>query len=113
MNTLHSFQSYIQGVLKFFFDITIIHPLDDVLLFLYNLSQNGKYVQKVIKDNLNVVIYMRFSRFILKHKVVEMEKDCISTILNYPRSQSVCEILSFLKLVNFYQRSVKKILKMA
>ncbi len=37
-----------------------------------------------------------------------MEKDRISTILNWPEPESVCEVQSFLGFANFYRRFVKE-----
>ncbi len=37
-----------------------------------------------------------------------MEEDCISTILNWPEPESVCEVQSFLGFGNFYRRFVKE-----
>ncbi len=44
-----------------------------------------------------------FLGFILTDKGVEMEEDRISTILNWPEPESVCEVQSFLGLANFYR----------
>ena len=42
-----------------------------------------------------------------------MEEDCISTILNWPEPESVCEVQSFLGFANFYRRFVKEFSRIA
>ncbi len=49
-----------------------------------------------------------FLGFILTDKGVEMGEDCISTILNCPKPESVREVQSFLGFTNFYCRFVKR-----
>ena len=48
-----------------------------------------------------------FLNFIPTDKRVEMEEDCISTILNWPEPQCVREVQSFLGFANFYRLFVK------
>ncbi len=43
-NALASFQSYINGVLRLYLDITVIVDLDDVLVFSRNPYQHETYV---------------------------------------------------------------------
>ncbi len=48
-NAPASFQSYINGVLRPYLDITVIVYLDDVFLFSRNLFQHKKHVREVLK----------------------------------------------------------------
>ena len=118
-NAPASFQSYINGVLRPYLDITVIVYLDDVLVFLRNPSQHEKHVREVLKALLKAGLYAKLSKclfsvtripflgFILTDKGVEMEEDRISTILNWPEPESVREVQSFLGFANFYRRFVK------
>ncbi len=93
-NASASFQSYINGVLRPYFDITAIVYLDDVFVFSRNLFQHKKHVREVLKTFLKAGLYAKLSKclfsvicipflgFILTDKGVEMEEDRISTILN-------------------------------
>ncbi len=112
-NTPASFQSYIHLVLRPYLDITVIIYLDDVFVFLRDLSQHKKHVEKVLKALLKAGLYAKlrkclfsvtritFLGFILKDKSVEIEKDRISTILNWPEPECVCEVQSFFGFANF------------
>ncbi len=118
-NAPASFQSYINGVLRPYLDITVIVYLDDVLVFLRNPSQHEKHVREVLKALLKAGLYAKLSKyrfsvihifflgFILTDEGVEMEEDHIFTILNWPESESVYEVQSFLGFANFYRRFVK------
>ncbi len=93
-NTPASFQSYINGVLRPYLDITVIVYIDHVLVFWGNLYQHKKHVRKVLKALFKAGLYAKLSKylfsitrisflsFILTDKSVEMEEDCIFTILN-------------------------------
>ncbi len=118
-NAPASFQSYIHGVLRPNLDITVIVYLDDVLIFLCNLSQHEKHVREVLKALLKAKSYAKLSKclfsvtrilflgFTLTNKGVEMEEDRISKILNRLEPESVCEVQSFLGFANFCCRFVK------
>ena len=114
------FQSYINEVLRPYLDITVIVYLDDVLVFLRNLSQYEKHVREVLKALIKARLYAKLSkcpfsvtrisflRFILTDEGVEMKEDHISTISNWPEPEAVCEVQSFLRFINFYRRFVKE-----
>ncbi len=118
-NAPASFQFYIHGVLRPYLDITVIVYLDNVHLSSCNPSQHEKHVREVLKALFKVGLYAKFSKclfsvtripfvgFILTDQSVEMEKDCISTILNWPEPESVREVQSFHAFANFYRRFVK------
>ena len=84
-NAPASFQSYINGVLRPYFDITVIVYLDDVLVFSRNPSQHEKHVREVLKAFFKAGLYAKLSKclftvtrisflgFILTDKSVEME----------------------------------------
>ncbi len=119
-NAPASFQSYIHGVLRPYLDIMVIVYLDDVFVFSRNSSQHEKHVREVLKALLKAGLYAKLSKclfsvtcipffgFILTDKGVEMEEDRISTILNWPEPESVCEVQSFPGFTNFYRRFVKE-----
>ena len=106
-------------MLRSYLDITVIIYLDDILVFSRNFSQHEKHVREVLKALLKAGLYVKLSKclfsviripflgFILTDKCVEMEEDCISTILNWPEPESVLEVQSFLGFANFYRRFVK------
>ena len=122
-NASASFQSYINGVLRPYLDITVIVYLNDILVFLRNSSQNQKHVREVLKALLKARFYAKLSKclfsqtcihflvLILIDKGVEIEENCISTILNWPEPESVCEVQSFLGFANFYRQFVKEIFR--
>ncbi len=122
-NASASFQSYNNGVLRAYLDITVIVYLDGVLVFLRNLSQHEKHVREVLKALFKAGLYAKLSKclfivtripflgFICTDKGVQMEEDRISTILNWPEPESVCEVQSFFGFANFYRRSVKEFSK--
>ncbi len=95
-NAPASFQSYINGVLMPYLDITVLVYLDDALVFSRNSFQHEKHVLEVLKALLKAGMYAKLSKclfsvtripflgFIFTDKGVEMEEDCISTILNWP-----------------------------
>ena len=118
-----SFQSYIHGVLRPYLNITVMVYLNDVLVFLRNLSQHETHVREVLKAILKAGFHAKLSKclfsvtrisflgFILTDKGVEMEADRISTILNWPEPESACEVQSYLGFTNFYRRFVKEFSK--
>ncbi len=93
-NAPASFQSYINGVLRPYFNITVIVYLDNILVFLRNLSQHEKHVGEILKALLRAGLYAKLSKclfsvtripflsFILIDEGVEIKEDRISTILN-------------------------------
>ncbi len=93
-NAPAGFQSYIHWVLMPYLDIKVIVYLDDVIVFLRDLSQHEKHVREVLKAIPKAALYGKLSKclfsvtrisllgFILKDESFKMEKDLISTILN-------------------------------
>ncbi len=119
-NAPASFQSYFNKLLRPYLDITAVVYLDNVFVFSRNPSQHEKLVREVLKALLKAGLYAKLSKclfsvtrilslgFILTDKGVEIEKDRISTILNWPEPESVREVQSFLGFANFYRRFVKE-----
>ncbi len=61
-NAPASFQSYINGVLRPYLDITIIVYLDYVRVFSRNLSQHEKHIREVLKALLKAGLYAKLSK---------------------------------------------------
>ena len=96
-----NFQSYINEVLRPYFNITFIVYVNDIILFLRNLFMHEKHVRELLKAPLKAGVPAKLSKclfsvtsilflgFILIDKGFEMEEDRISTILNWPEPESV------------------------
>ena len=91
-------------------------------MFLRNPSQHKYHVREVLKAArlyaklvkcLFSVTHIPFFGFILIDKIVEIKEDCISTMLNLPEPESVCEVQSSLGLANFHCRFVKQFSRIA
>ena len=118
-NTPASFQSYIHGVLRKYLDIFVIVFLDDILIYSREESQHEQHVRTVLEALLTAGLFMKLSKclfsvkrmpflgYVITNTRVEMEMDRISSIVNWPEPESVCEVQTFLGFVNFYQRFIE------
>ena len=61
-NVHASFQSFINKVIRLYFDITVIGYQDDILVFPSNLSQHEKHVREVLKVLLKSGLYAKLSK---------------------------------------------------
>ena len=118
-NAPASFQSYIYGVLRKYLDIFVIVFLDDILIYSREESQHEQHVRTVLEALLMAGLFAKLSKclfsvkrvpflgYIITDMGVEMEMDCISSIVNWLEPESFCEVQTFLGFVNFYRRFIQ------
>ena len=114
-----SFQSYIHGVLRKYLDIFVIVFLDDILIYSREESQHEQHVRTVLEALLMAGLFAKLSKclfsvkrvpflgYVITDTGVEMEMDHISSIVNWPEPESICEVETFLGFVNFYRRFIQ------
>ncbi|SLM41164.1 gag polymerase env [Lasallia pustulata] len=100
INATASFQSYIHGVLCEYLDKFVIVFLDDILIYSREESQHEQHVRIVLEALLIAGLFAKLSKclfsvkrvlfmgYIITDTGVEMEMDCISTIVNWPEPES-------------------------
>ncbi len=94
------------------------------LVFLLNFFQYEKINRKILEVFFKLSLYVKLNKclfvvnffiflsFILIDKGIDIEENCISTILNGFYSKSIREIGYFLEFANFYHRLIKEFLGM-
>jgi hypothetical protein len=119
VNAPAAFQSYIDATLRPYLDVFVIAYLDNIVVYSNTLEEYRKHVRTVLEALLQADLYLKlhkcefnaqeigFVGFIITLKEVDMEKDCIATIEEWPMPDSRRDIQVFLGFANFYRRFIK------
>ena len=115
-NALASFQGYIKKILGKKLDIFVILYLDDIFIYIKDLSQG--YIEAVtwVLDVLRkqkLFAYLKkyqlykdeihFLSYVVSAKRVKIEDEQIKAVINWPKPTSVRDIVVFIDFANFYQ----------
>ena len=123
-NAFATFQSFVNKILTERLDFCVIIYFDDIVIYSMNRKQhieNVKWIfQRLKKHKLFInndkckwfTDSIEFLNFVVFSKNVQMQKNKIDAIQNWSISKNVFEILSFLKLCNFYKRFIKSFSKL-
>ena len=104
-NILVTFQRYINKILAEKFDIFIVVYLDDILIYTKDPVQPHVEVVRWVLDQLWKHFFfaklkkcqfhldeVRFLRYVILSKGINMEAERIEVVKNWPKSKSVCNI---------------------
>ena len=124
INALATFQSFVNKILTKRLDLCVIIYLNDIVIYFMNRKQhieNVKWMfQRLKKHKLFInndkckwfIESIEFLSFVISSKNVQMQQNKIDAIQKWSISKNVFEILSFLKLCNFYRRFIKSFNKL-
>ena len=119
-----TFQSFVDSVLKSVIDRKVIVYLDDILIFgkkethaedvkeVLGLLRGAKLYAKLSKCEFSTD-RVEFLGFIVSPKGIEMDKERVRTISEWPEPKTLKEVQAFLGLCNFYRRFVERYSKTA
>jgi len=96
-------------------DVCVVIYLDDILIYLNNMSKHHRHVKKVLKHLCKASLYAKAEKCKFHSKSVEylgyilspsgliMSDDKIKIIQDWPEPKKVKNIQSFLDFANFYR----------
>ena len=118
-NAPATFQSYINSALREYLDDFCVAYLDDILIYSKTLEEHVTHVRKVLEKLLEWELYaslekcefhvqqVEFLDYVISPEGVSMEKDKVSTIMDWPSPKSVHNIQVLLGFTNFYRRFIQ------
>ena len=99
-------------------DVCIVIYLDDILIYLNNMSEHHQHVKEVLKRLCKAGLYAKAEKcefhsesveylgYILSPSSLTMSDDKIKIIQDWPEPKKVKNIQSFLGFANFYHRFI-------
>ena len=124
-NAPATFQSFVNKILAERLDLCVIVYLDDIVIYSMDRKQHIEDVKWVLQRLKEHKLFINndkckwftdsieFLGFVVSPKGVQMQKDKIDAIQDWPAPKNVSEILGFLGLCNFYRRFIKSFSKLA
>ena len=117
-NAPAQFQAHMQNIFADLLDISVVIYLDDILIFSKTIEEHRQVVRDVLQRLQKHGLYVKLSKcefhcssveflgMIVSSRGLEMCKDKIQTMEDWPIPKNIKEMQSFLGLANFYCRFV-------
>jgi len=114
INALTVFQRFINNIFSNFLDICVMIYLDDILIYLYNMSKHHQHIKEVLKCLHKASLYakaekcefysesVKYLGYIFSSSGLTMSDNKIKIIQDWPEPKKVKDIQSFLGFANFY-----------
>ena len=108
------FQQFMSDLFSDLLDICVMIYLNDILIYLNNMSEHHWYVKKVLKYLYKASLYAKIEKYKFHSKLVEyleyilspsgftMSNNKVKIIQDWPEPKKVKDIQSFLDFANFY-----------
>ena len=118
-NAPASFQRFIYDVLGVYLDIFVIVYLDDILVFSNTFEEHVQHVKKVLQKLEEAKLRLKLKKCefhvqeteFLGHWIttegIQMDKNKVQAILDWPELKNTKEVQQFTGLVNYYRRFLK------
>ena len=118
-NAPATFQRLINNIMRVYLDNFVIAYLDNILVFSQNLKEHIQHVRKVLKklNEWNLTISLEKSEFhksrveflgyIITSEGLEMSKEKVKAVLEWPKPRTLKELQSFLGFAGYYRKFIK------
>ena len=99
-------------------DVYVVIYLDDILIYLNNMSKHHRYVKEVLKYLHKTSLYAKaekcgfhsksveYLEYIISPSGLTMSNDKVKIIQDWPEPKKVKDIQSFLGFTNFYHQFI-------
>jgi len=113
-NAPAAFQRFMNNIFSDLLDVCVMIYLDDVLIYLNNMSKHHRHVKKVLKCLCKAGLYAKVEKcefysesveylgYILSPSSLTMSDNKVKIIQDWPEPKKVKDIQSFLGFTNFY-----------
>ena len=113
-NAPTAFQQFMNDIFSDLLDVCVMIYLDDILIYLNNMSKHHQHVKEVLKCLCKAGFYTKaekyefhsesveYLEYILSSSGLTMSDDKIKIIQDWPEPKKVKDIQSFLSFANFY-----------
>ena len=117
-NAPTAFQQFMNNIFSDLLDVCIVIYLDDILIYLNNMSKHHRHVKEVLKHLCKAGLYAKaetckfhsesveYLGYILSSSGLTMSDNKIKIIQDWPEPKKVKDIQSFLGFANFYCRFI-------
>jgi len=124
-NAPATFQHFINDVLSDYLDEFVISYIDDILIYSNNIEEHHEHVKRVLKKLLDNNLYVKLEKcefdvekttflgYVISKDGLEMDKEKVKAVLDWPIPKNVKEIQSFIGLCNYYRVFIKDFAKIA
>ena len=109
-----AFQQFMNDIFSNLLDICVVINLDDILIYLNNMSEHHWYVKEVLKHLCKASLYTKAEKcefhsesveylgYILSPSGLTMSDNKVKIIQDWPKPKKVKDIQFFLGFANFY-----------
>jgi len=113
-NTPVAFQRFMNSIFSDFLDVFVVIYLDDILIYLNNMSEHHWYVEEVLKHLCKAGLYAKAEKcefhsksveylgYVLSPSSLTMSNDKVKIIQDWLEPKKVKDIQFFLDFANFY-----------
>ena len=124
-NAPATFQSHIHRALAGYVDVICIVYLDDILIYSQSREEHIQHVRMVLERLREWGLYAKVSKcqfftltvdflgFVVTTEGIEMDKERVRTIVEWPTPENVHDVLVFLGFTGFYRRFIEAYAKIA
>jgi len=117
-NAPTAFQRFINDIFSDLLDVFVMIYLDNILIYLNNMSEHHRHVKEVLKCLRKAGLYAKAEKcefhsksveylgYILSPSGLTMSNDKIKIIQDWPEPKKIKDIQSFLGFANFYHRFI-------
>ena len=117
-NAPAQFQAYIHQVLAGLIDVTCIVYLDDILIFSDTEEEHEGHVREVLRRLRDAKLFLKLPKcewhtqrteylgYVVSPEGIQIDKDRIKTIQEWPEPRTVREIRVFIGFMNYYRRFI-------
>ena len=117
-NTPAAFQQFMNNIFSDLLDVCVVIYLDDILIYLNNMSEHHQHVKEVLKCLHKAGLYAKvekcklhsksakYLRYILSSFGLTMSDNKVKIIQDWPELKKVKNIQSFLGFANFYYQFI-------
>ncbi|KAJ8324255.1 hypothetical protein O5D80_8742 [Batrachochytrium dendrobatidis] len=124
-NAPATFQHFINDVLRNELDQFAIAYLDDILIYSKSEKEHLDHVRTVLKRLHESQLYCKLEKcefskdrisflgYVISPKGIEMEREKLTAVLDWPQPKSLTDLRSFIGFANFYRRFIDGYSKIA